>query len=145
MVDHLLHQARGDLMRRIKSHGTKPEKIVSRLIPRIVGHFWPNARSLPGRPDIAIFRKRKAIFVHGCFWHQHRGCSRSNVPKTNKGYWIPKLARNVQRDRENIRALRRLGWKVLVIWECKCRNQHSLEQNLKRFIDTGKHSPRKQH
>src|SRR5689334_3426555 len=113
-MDHLSVAERSLLMRRIKSERTSPERIVSSIARRVVGYFRPNARSLPGRPDVALFSRRRAVFVHGCFWHQHTNCPRSNVPKTNKAYWVPKLARNVERDRENVRDLRKRGWKTLV-------------------------------
>ena len=124
-------------MRRIKAEGTSPERFVSSIARRVVGYFRANARSLPGRPDVAIFSKRKAVFVHGCFWHQHAKCSRSNVPKSNKAYWVPKLARNVERDKENARDLRKRGWKILIVWECQCRNSASVERKLKRFLGVG--------
>lgn len=134
MVDHLSRLARSELMRRIKPHGTVPEKLVSAIARRLIGYFRSNARSLPGQPDVASFRLRKAVFVNGCFWHQHRNCRRSNIPKSNRQYWIPKLARNVQRDRENFRDMRKGGWEILVVWECECRAPQSVERKLRRFF-----------
>jgi DNA mismatch endonuclease (patch repair protein) len=136
MVDHLSRAARSDLMRRIKSAGSSPERLVLSITRRLIGYFRPHAKSLPGRPDVAIFSLQKAIFVHGCFWHQHRNCARSNIPKSNQKYWVPKLARNVQRDKENRRDLRRRGWEFLVVWECECRRPAILERKIKKFLGT---------
>jgi DNA mismatch endonuclease (patch repair protein) len=133
-MDQLTPEARSDLMRKIRGRGTKPEKLVCSIARRIVGYFRPNAKSLPGRPDLAIFATQKAVFVHGCFWHQHPNCPRSNVPKSNKKYWIPKLRRNVERDKENRRNLRRQGWKLLVVWECESRSPLRIERKLKTFL-----------
>ncbi len=142
MTDHLSRRARSDLMRRIPSRGTKPEKLVMKLVRVLVGSFRAHATSLPGQPDIAVFGLRRAVFVHGCFWHQHAGCSRSNVPRSNRTYWIPKLARNVARDKQNLRALRSRGWKAAVIWECDCKNPDRLEKKLRRFLTTSKNGKR---
>jgi DNA mismatch endonuclease (patch repair protein) len=135
-MDQLVSAARSDLMRRIRGSRTKPERAVATIARKLVGYVRLNAKSLPGQPDIAVFRTRKAILVHGCFWHQHRGCRRSNIPKSNRRYWIPKLARNTRRDKENIRDLRKLGWKVLVVWECQCRETNALTRRLERFLST---------
>jgi DNA mismatch endonuclease (patch repair protein) len=136
-MDQLAPEARSELMRRIRERNTGPEKVVRSIARRLVGYFRSNAKSLPGKPDLAMFGVRRAIFVHGCFWHQHPNCSRSNVPKSNKSYWVPKLKRNVQRDRENARALRQRGWKVLVVWECQCRETEFVERRLKNFFRVG--------
>jgi DNA mismatch endonuclease (patch repair protein) len=134
-VDNLTTLQRSALMRRIKAAGTKPERIVWSVARKLLGRICVNARSLPGRPDVARFRSKQVVFVHGCFWHQHARCTRSNVPKSNRGYWVPKLKRNVQRDVENGRALRRDGWRILVVWECQCRDPDKLERRLRVFFD----------
>src|SRR5581483_8896975 len=78
--------------------------------------------ALPGKPDIVFASKKKVIFVHGCFWHQHSGCRLARYQKSKQGYWIPKLKSNRQRDLKNVRELRRLGWNVAFIWECETRS-----------------------
>jgi len=80
--------------------------------------FRINQNNLPGKPDIVLKKHSTIIFVHGCFWHGHRNCKRSNTPKTNRDYWINKIQTNVKRDKKNIRELKKQGWKVIVVWEC---------------------------
>ena len=105
-------------MRRIRSSNTKPEKIVRSLLHRMGFRFRINQNNLPGKPDIVLKKHSTIIFVHGCFWHGHRNCKRSNTPKTNRDYWINKIQTNVKRDKKNIRELKKQGWKVIVVWEC---------------------------
>lgn len=121
-------------MRRIRSHSTKPEMIVRKLVFGMGYRYRLHVNGLPGRPDI-VFRRRKAvIFVHGCFWHQHDACGSRRIPKSNKDYWQPKLERNVQRDERNFAELARLGWRLLVIWECELSNVDRLKTELGRFL-----------
>jgi DNA mismatch endonuclease (patch repair protein) len=96
--------------------------------------FRLHVKRLPGRPDLVFARLRKIILVHGCFWHSHEGCSETHLPKTRQEYWHPKLEGNKQRDLENIAKLRRLGWRVLVVWECETARQKPLGRRLKRFL-----------
>jgi DNA mismatch endonuclease (patch repair protein) len=121
-------------MRRITSKDTKPEIVVRRFLFRLGYRFRLHRSDLPGRPDIVFVGRRKAIFVHGCFWHQHSGCREGRIPGSRKDYWIPKLERNKQRDREHAVSLRRLGWDVLVIWECETEKLHRLEPRLVKFL-----------
>jgi DNA mismatch endonuclease (patch repair protein) len=106
-------------MARIRSKDTGPEMLVRRTAHRLGFRFRLHRRDLPGAPDLVFPGRRTVIFVHGCFWHQHAGCRRSNVPKTREDYWLPKLARNAARDREKTTELERLGWRVAIIWECQ--------------------------
>jgi DNA mismatch endonuclease (patch repair protein) len=92
-------------------------------------------RDLPGRPDLVFSSSRKVIFVHGCFWHQHRGCIDGRTPKSNTTYWLPKLANNKKRDKKNRSRLATLGWKSLVIWDCQTGDGGKLEQQLRTFLD----------
>jgi len=96
--------------------------------------FRLHPKDLPGKPDLVFPRWRTVLFVNGCFWHCHDGCSRARVPQSNKVYWRRKLDRNVQRDRENIRSLRRAGWRVIVIWECESKDARKLARVLRRKI-----------
>jgi DNA mismatch endonuclease, patch repair protein len=105
-------------MRAIKSSGTGPEETVGRWLASLRFKFFRNSGDLPGRPDFVIPRPKVALFVHGCFWHGH-GCSRgSRKPKTNSEYWTAKLAGNKNRDRRVVSQLRRMGWRVVIVWEC---------------------------
>jgi DNA mismatch endonuclease (patch repair protein) len=120
-------------MAAIRSRDTKPEVVVRRLLHRLGFRFRLHARDLPGKPDI-VFRKREAcIFVHGCFWHQH-SCPDGHLPISGKGYWYPKLRNNRCRDAANVQKLRRLGWRVLTIWECQLDSLEKLERRLRQFL-----------
>jgi DNA mismatch endonuclease, patch repair protein len=107
-------------MARIRSEDTQPELAVRRALHAAGQRFRLHRRDLPGKPDIVLPRFRFAVFVHGCFWHGH-GCGtrKAHVPKSNVGYWNPKIAGNIARDRLNQGRLRRLGWRCFVIWECQ--------------------------
>ena len=112
-----------------------PEMIVRRLTHSMGYRYRLHCKNLPGRPDMVFPARSKAIFVHGCFWHQH-GCERSGgTPKTNREYWIPKLRRNKERDEFAQRALRDLGWTVLVIWECELSDRSVLAGRICNFLD----------
>lgn len=118
----------------------KPELAVRRAV-RSLGHqFSLNAKNLPGKPDIVLRDRTEVIFVHGCFWHQHprKGCLDARLPKSNREYWLPKLERNAKRDRSVVRALRRVGWKVVVIWECETVEADKLRAKIKKFLAHGK-------
>jgi DNA mismatch endonuclease, patch repair protein len=119
MTDRLSSAQRSALMARVKSRDTTPEKFVRSLIYRQGFRYRVCVRTLPGAPDIVFPRKRKVIFVHGCFWHQHKNCPRSRRPKTARSFWNKKLNRNILRDRVALRELRRSGWRCLVLWECE--------------------------
>ena len=111
--------SRSENMRRIRSRDTLPELMLRRALHKVGKRYRCNVRALPGSPDIVFSRHRLAIFVHGCFWHQHPGCTEASQPKTNRPYWQPKLLGNVERDRRHRQELERLGYKVLVLWECE--------------------------
>src|SRR5207244_4573524 len=104
-------------MSRIRSRDTSPELIVRKVLTELGYRFRLHRKDLPGKPDIVLPKYRTAIFVHGCFWHQHSGCIDCSNPKTNSKHWRPKLLANVQRDRRRRRDLRRLGCTQVVIWE----------------------------
>ena len=129
-------ESRSRNMQRIRSKGTSPERAVCAAL-RDMGlarRYRRNVSGLPGRPDIVIRSRRKAIFVHGCFWHQHTCCDRAVTPKTNRDYWIPKLRKTVVRDADNISELRGMGWEVLVIWECELGCVADLRARLQQFL-----------
>jgi DNA mismatch endonuclease (patch repair protein) len=127
---------RSEIMARVKSEHTSPERIVRSLAHNLGYRFRLHRKDLPGAPDLVFPRLKAVIFVHGCFWHQH-ACPRGDrMPATNRDYWERKLARNVERDKRNLRALRKDGWRVLVIWECQMRSPPRLEARLRRFLDS---------
>lgn len=108
-------------MSKIRSRDTKPEKTLRSALFKKGFRFRLHPKKLSGRPDIVLPKYNIAIFVHGCFWHQHENCKYRFVPKTRQDYWIPKLLANVARDKKNIHDLTSKGWRVFVVWECEIR------------------------
>jgi DNA mismatch endonuclease, patch repair protein len=122
------------IMSRVHGKNTAPEVLIRSLLHRMGYRFRLDYKALPGRPDIVLPRFRKLIFVHGCFWHGHKNCHRATLPQTNIAFWTKKVKGNAERDLKNIRSLRRLGWKPLVIWQCEMRNLEKLERRIVKFI-----------
>lgn len=109
-------------MARVRQHGTRAEQLLREALTSWGVRFKANVRSLPGSPDVYVVPERRAIFVHGCFWHQHAGCKAATVPKTRKKFWKQKFSDNQRRDRRNARLLRMQGIGVSVVWECETKN-----------------------
>ena len=109
------------IMSAIRSTGSRPETSIRQALHRLGYRFRKNVRTLPGKPDIVFSARKKIIFVHGCFWHQHAGCSNAGVPQTRTDYWHPKLARNVENDKRHVQLLEEQGWSVSIVWECDVR------------------------
>lgn len=120
-------------MRAIRSKGMKPELAVRSLVHRLGFRFRLHRADLPGKPDLVFGPRRKVIFVHGCFWHSH-DCKVAHDPKSNRGYWAPKLERNRKRDENNLAELATIGWEPLVVWECETRDGVALAKRLKAFL-----------
>ena len=118
MADRFTAKQRSWNMSRIRSRDTKPEKAVRSLLHREGFRFKLRGRKLSGNPDIVLPKYRAVVFVHGCFWHRHKGCKRAYLPATHRDYWLPKLRANVRRDQAVQRELRMSGWRCLVVWEC---------------------------
>jgi len=125
---------RSRIMRAVKSRDTRPEKIVCSLAHRMGYRFRLHRADLPGKPDLTFPSRRAVIFVHGCFWHGHDCRRGARLPKTNADYWTAKIARNADRDRQHLRALKRDGWRALVLWECQLRDEARLRTKLRRFL-----------
>ncbi len=123
-------------MSRVRQRDTKPEMAVRRAAHAMGFRFRLQRRDLPGRPDLVFPRLKRALFVHGCFWHSHAGCKWATVPKSRTEYWDAKLAANRARDRRVEHALADQGWHVGVIWECDTRNQDTLYLRLRTFLQT---------
>lgn len=136
MPDQFSPIERSRVMRAVKSGDTKPELVVRRLVHALGYRYRLHRRDLPGQPDLVFPRLGKVIQVHGCFWHRHRCDAGQSTPASRQEYWNEKFARNVERDRSNLRKLRRLGWSVLVIWECQTRvaKVTALRMRLERFL-----------
>jgi DNA mismatch endonuclease (patch repair protein) len=135
MADRLTQKQRSILMSGVRTKHTAPELTVRSVAHRAGYRFSLHRKDLPGTPDIVFPRFKSVVFVHGCFWHQHKGCSKSTQPATRKKFWTAKLSRNMSRDAENRKKLRKTGWRVLVIWECETRNREVLAEKLKCFLD----------
>jgi DNA mismatch endonuclease (patch repair protein) len=117
--DHLTKARRSWNMSRIRGKDTTPEKVVRTLMHRMGYRFRLHGKKLPGRPDIVLAKHKTVILVHGCFWHRHTGCRNCTTPTNNRRFWMKKLGGNATRDKLNRRALTKLGWRVVVVWECE--------------------------
>lgn len=131
MVDIISKERRSWNMSRIRSKNTKPEMVVRSMLHRMGFRFRLHDRKLPGNPDIVLPKYRTVIFVHGCFWHRHSGCSYAYTPKSRISFWEEKFSRNIERDQEAKSKLEILHWKVLTVWECETRDVQSLITKLK--------------
>jgi len=128
-------EKRSYVMSRIRSKNTTPEKRVRSLLHKMGYRFRLHVKSLPGQPDIVLPKHKKVIFVHGCFWHLHKGCRDGTIPKTQYDKWKAKLEHNVEKDNLHIRQLQEGGWQVLVIWECDIENRRGIvEKKLQAFL-----------
>ena len=122
-------------MAKVKSKNTAPELKLRRLLLDM-GYrgYRIHYSKLPGRPDVVFTKRRKVIFVHGCFWHGHDCKAGRNTPKINRDYWEPKLLRNVDRDKKHLRRIRKEGWKVLIVWECEIKEEKRIGSKLRNFL-----------
>lgn len=125
MVDVVDGATRSRMMAGIRGKNTKPELIVRRYLHACGYRFRLHRRDLPGRPDLVLPKYKLAIFVHGCFWHRHEGCSYATFPKTRRLFWEEKLSGNVRRDQGQLASLNAMGWRVITVWECGLK--HSLD------------------
>ena len=135
MIDNITSQERSENMRRIRSRNTTPELKVRQTL-RTLGFtgYRLHRRDLPGIPDVAFIGRRKAIFIHGCFWHGHDCKEGLRKPKSNVDYWDLKIARNKSRDQANTVTLVSLGWQVLTIWDCQLKDTQALGRRLQMFL-----------
>jgi len=130
-MDKIDPDRRSENMRRIGRKNTQPELAVRRALHARGRRFRLHQADLPGKPDIVLPKHRLAIFVHGCFWHRHRGCANCTDPKTRPDFWATKFAANVERDARAERQLRDLGWRVETIWECEASCETALDDRLR--------------
>jgi DNA mismatch endonuclease (patch repair protein) len=136
MRDRLTKDRRSWNMSRIRGKDTAPEKRVRSMLHRMGYRFRLHRTHLPGKPDVVFVSRRVALFVHGCFWHRHRGCKNCTTPTNNRKFWLEKLRGNAIRDKKNRQALRKLGWTSFVIWECQTEDGRQLKKTLDRFVST---------
>lgn len=133
-MDNLTPERRSWNMGQIKSTNTRPERAVRSRLHRLGYRFRIHRRDLPGCPDIVLPKYKSIIFVHGCYWHRHEGCCYAYTPKSRQDFWLKKFSRTVQRDVEVQDELKRLGWQVLVIWECEVKQMDEVEKRLRQFL-----------
>jgi len=129
-MDTFSKEQRSNCMSRIRSKNTVPEMSVRKALTGLGIRYRLHKSELPAKPDIVISKNKTVILVNGCFWHQHKGCKRKSMPKSNKDYWRRKLERNVSKQKNDIRALKKLGWRVVVIWECQTKDVDWLKKRL---------------
>ena len=122
-------------MSRIKSGNTKPEIVVRSLLHNMGYRFRLHRKDLPGKPDIVLPRYKSVIFVHGCFWHRHKGCKNATSPKTKKIFWREKFRANVERDRKVQKELKSMGWSIQIIWECELSDPEEVRKSLKSHLN----------
>jgi DNA mismatch endonuclease (patch repair protein) len=137
MMDKISPARRSNNMRHIRSFNTKPEITVRQILFSLGYRYRLHRKDLPGKPDLVFAKRKKIIFIHGCFWHQHNltTCLDSRIPKSNKHYWNQKLKNNVQRDIRNQMTLKELGWDILIIWECEIKNDKKLIKRIQKFLN----------
>jgi DNA mismatch endonuclease (patch repair protein) len=133
-VTHITDPARSALMKSVKQRNTVPEVLVRRILFSLGLRFRLHRADLPGSPDIVLSTKNAVIFVHGCFWHRHPSCKLASNPKSNLVFWEDKFEKNIARDRKKAAQLRRLGWRVLTVWECETRRPEKLKRRLAKFF-----------
>ena len=135
MTDRISVSQRSENMRKIRDRDTTPELLVRRLVYAMGYRYRLRCKDLPGKPDLVFRSRRKVIFVHGCFWHQHSSCRAGRVPSSNTRYWQLKLQRNVERDVAVRKALHAMRWYSLVLWECQIKDEVSLRNEIRAFLE----------
>jgi DNA mismatch endonuclease (patch repair protein) len=138
-MDTLTPEARSERMGRVRGRDTRPELIIRKLVYRMGFRYRLHDRRLPGAPDLVFKSRRKAIFIHGCFWHRHPdpSCKLARMPKSQLDFWRPKLEGNRERDLRKQSELDAMGWKYLIVWECELRHREQLENKLLAFLTEG--------
>lgn len=134
-MDIFTRSKRRAIMSEVSGVNTSPEIAVRKALFASGFRFRLNDKRFPGKPDIMLPKYRAVIFVHGCFWHQHKGCPRSRRPETRKEFWDAKLAGNIERDKRNIQQLEAMGWRVAVIWECAIKKKSAFEDTMSSLIN----------
>ena len=134
MTDIFTKQKRSEIMSKIRAKNTKPEMIVRHFLFSQGFRFRLHQKNLPGSPDIVLKKHKTVIIVNGCFWHGHNNCSIFKIPKTRVKFWTSKIERNKARDISDKKALKKLGWKVIIVWECQLR-KYKLEKTLNSIVN----------
>ena len=140
-MSQMSQEARSRIMRGNRGANTKPELAVRRMLHSLGYRFRLHRKDLPESPDIVLPRYRTVIFVHGCFWHQHGGCSLASLPRTRPSFWKEKLRKNQARDKRNQITLEDMGWNVVTLWECETKDPDAMVRRIKDAIETDRCSP----
>jgi DNA mismatch endonuclease (patch repair protein) len=134
--DPLSPEQRSERMSRVRGKDTKPELLIRKLVWSLGFRYRLHSKQLPGRPDLVFSGKKKVIFIHGCFWHQHgENCRQYRMPRSKLDFWLPKLESNKKRDVANQRSLREMGWSYLVIWECQIKAKEEVARRIVNFLE----------
>jgi DNA mismatch endonuclease (patch repair protein) len=134
-VDTITSEERSAIMRRVRATDTGPERVVRRLVSSLGFRYRLHVANLPGKPDLVLSSRRSVIFVHGCFWHRHPRCPLARIPKSRVTFWRDKLEGNRRRDVLNHGRIRRMGWRILVVWECQLKDELRLLRKLRCFLE----------
>jgi len=135
MADVYSKAKRSEIMSRVKNRRTLPEEVVAGLLRKLKVRYRRNVSMLPGSPDFAVHKAKVAVFVHGCFWHGHPNCKRAKLPESNREFWERKIAGNRRRDARNCNRLRKEGWRVLTVWQCRLHKEKQVMHRLQRELD----------
>ena len=130
-MDIISEERRSWNMSRIKGKDTKPELVVRSILHKMGYRFRLHRKDLPGTPDIVLPKYKTVIFLHGCFWHRHKGCKYAYTPKSRVKFWKDKFAETVKRDKQHLKQLKENGWEVFIVWECETKDM----DNLKKIIN----------
>lgn len=133
-MDTLSRELRSKRMAGIRNKDSAPEMRLRRLIHGMGFRYRLHVRALPGTPDVVFPARRAVIFMHGCFWHRHEGCALARLPKSRIEFWKKKLESNRLRDRNTLASLSRLGWRVLVVWECQMKDEKHVARVVRQFL-----------
>jgi len=134
MGDNLTKKQRSFCMSRIRSKHTKPEKLVRKTLRELEFKYKLHVKNLPGKPDIIVSKRKTAIYINGCFWHQHKNCRKAVMPKSNLRYWKNKLKRNVSKQKEDLKLIKKMGWAPLIIWECQTKRPSFLADKIRKAL-----------
>lgn len=135
MTDFMTPKQRSQTMSKVRGFNTKPEKLIRSHLYKLGFRFRINSPNLPGKPDIVLKKYNTIIFVHGCFWHHHKGCKKSTLPDTQSKFWKNKIEATVRRDQKYISDLTKQGWRIAIVWECGTKKKDDLENNLKKLSE----------
>jgi DNA mismatch endonuclease (patch repair protein) len=133
-MDNVSQKKRSEIMRAVRSRDTGPEMLLRRSLHQKGYRYRTHVSSLPGTPDTVFPARKKVIFVHGCFWHGHEGCTRSKTPKGNSTFWKKKILENRKRDKKNCVVLKKMGWEVITVWQCQMKNRGDCTADVIAFL-----------